>query len=71
MFAAAPGSAYSGHPKLVVIIVIDQFREDYLDRYRADFVPGGFNLFLEHGAVSPIAITTTPARGTAPATPRY
>jgi len=51
MFAAAPGSAYSGHPKLVVIIVIDQFRGDYLDRYRADFVPGGFNLFLEHGAV--------------------
>lgn len=50
-FAAVPGSAYSGHPKLVVIVVIDQFRGDYLDRYRADFVQGGFNLFLEHGAV--------------------
>jgi Type I phosphodiesterase / nucleotide pyrophosphatase len=48
---AVPGSAYSGHPKLVVILVIDQFRGDYLDRYRADFVQGGFNLFLEHGAV--------------------
>jgi hypothetical protein len=51
MLAAVPGSAYSGHPKLVVIIVIDQFRGDYLDRYRADFGEGGFNLFLEHGAV--------------------
>jgi predicted AlkP superfamily pyrophosphatase or phosphodiesterase len=49
--AATPGSAYSGHPKLVVVIVIDQFRGDYLDRYRADFGQGGFNLFLEHGAV--------------------
>jgi len=49
--AAVPGSAYSGHPKLVVIIVIDQFRGDYLERYRADFGQGGFNLFLEHGAV--------------------
>jgi predicted AlkP superfamily pyrophosphatase or phosphodiesterase len=51
MLAAVPGSAYSGHPKLVVIIVIDQFRGDYLDRYRADFVQGGFNLFLQHGAI--------------------
>ena len=49
--ATAFGSAYNGHPKLVVIIVIDQFRGDYLERYRADFIPGGFNLFLEHGAV--------------------
>ena len=47
----ALGSAYTGHPKLVVIVVIDQFRGDYLDRYRADFVPAGFNLFLDHGAV--------------------
>ena len=51
LIAAVPGSAYAGHPKLVVVIVIDQFRGDYLDRYRADFVQGGFNLFLEHGAV--------------------
>ena len=49
--AGAPTSAYSGHPRLVVIIVIDQFRGDYLSRYRTDFVQGGFNLFLEHGAV--------------------
>jgi hypothetical protein len=46
-------SAYDAHPKLVVILVIDQFREDYLERYRADFKGQGFNLFLEHGAYFP------------------
>jgi predicted AlkP superfamily pyrophosphatase or phosphodiesterase len=43
-------SAYNGHPKLVVVIVIDQFRGDYLERYRDQFGEGGFRLFLEHGA---------------------
>src|SRR5215469_16993702 len=49
---AAPGfgSAYNGHPKLVVIIVIDQFRGDYLERYRDQFIEGGFRLFLDRGA---------------------
>jgi predicted AlkP superfamily pyrophosphatase or phosphodiesterase len=44
------GSAYDGHPKLIVILVIDQFRADYLDRYRADFKGRGFRLFLDKGA---------------------
>jgi predicted AlkP superfamily pyrophosphatase or phosphodiesterase len=43
-------SAYNGHPKLIVIIVIDQFRGDYLERYRDQFAQGGFRLFLDHGA---------------------
>ncbi len=43
-------SAYNAHPKLVVVIVIDQFRGDYLDRYRDLFGEGGFRLFLDHGA---------------------
>ncbi|MGB9234088.1 MAG: alkaline phosphatase family protein [Terriglobales bacterium] len=43
-------SAYNDHPKLVVIIVIDQFRGDYLERYHDQFVEGGFRIFLEHGA---------------------
>ena len=43
-------SAYNAHPKLVVIIVIDQFRGDYLERYRDQFGDGGFRLFLDHGA---------------------
>jgi predicted AlkP superfamily pyrophosphatase or phosphodiesterase len=43
-------SAYNGHPKLIVIIVIDQFRGDYLERYRDQFGEGGFRLFLDRGA---------------------
>ena len=47
-------SAYDANPKLVVILVIDQFRGDYLDRYRADFkAEDGFNLFLKKGAYFP------------------
>ena len=46
-------SAYDAHPKLLVILVIDQFREDYLERYRADFKGNGFDLFLDHGAYFP------------------
>jgi arylsulfatase A-like enzyme len=33
-----------------VVIVIDQFRGDYLERYRDQFSEGGFRLFLDHGA---------------------
>jgi hypothetical protein len=43
-------SAYNAHPKLVVVIVIDQFRGDYLERYHHQFGEGGFRLFLDHGA---------------------
>ena len=51
--AAIPPSAYNAHPKLVIILVIDQFREDYLERYRADFKGHGFKLFLDKGADFP------------------
>ncbi len=37
-------------PKLVVAIVIDQFRYDYLTRFHAEYT-GGFKRFFEHGAV--------------------
>jgi hypothetical protein len=33
-------------PKLVIIITIDQFRNDYLDRFHGRFVEGGFNRLL-------------------------
>src|ERR1700692_1854275 len=46
----AGASAYKAHPKLVVVIVIDQFRADYLERYRDQFPEGGFRLLLDHGA---------------------
>ena len=43
--------AYDAKPKLVVVLVFDQFRGDYLDRYRADFkAKNGWNLFLKQGA---------------------
>ncbi len=51
--AALPPSAYNAHPKLAIILVIDQFREDYLERYRADFKGRGFKLFLDKGAYFP------------------
>src|SRR5271155_1102957 len=46
----ASASAYNAHPKLVVVIIIDQFRGDYLERYRGQFGEGGFRLLLDHGA---------------------
>jgi Type I phosphodiesterase / nucleotide pyrophosphatase len=45
------GDAYDAKPKLIVVLVFDQFRGDYLDRYRADFkAKNGWNLFLKQGA---------------------
>jgi Type I phosphodiesterase / nucleotide pyrophosphatase len=42
--------AYNANPKLIVVLVFDQFRGDYLDRYRADFkAKNGWNLFLKQG----------------------
>jgi hypothetical protein len=47
----ASGSSYDGKPKLAVILMFDQFRGDYLDRYRDDFKDkNGWNLFLKQGA---------------------
>jgi len=43
-------SAYNAQPKLIVVIVIDQFRGDYLERYGDQFGEGGFRLLLDHGA---------------------
>jgi predicted AlkP superfamily pyrophosphatase or phosphodiesterase len=49
--ALAGATAYNGRPKLVVIVIIDQFRADYLERFRDKFGEGGFRLFLDRGAV--------------------
>jgi hypothetical protein len=46
----AAASAYNGVPKLIVVVVIDQFRADYLERYREQFSEGGFRVFLDRGA---------------------
>ncbi|MDE3063205.1 MAG: alkaline phosphatase family protein, partial [Acidobacteriota bacterium] len=46
----ARAQAFIGKPKLIVIVVIDQFRADYLNRHAADFKGRGFNLFMKEGA---------------------
>jgi len=47
----ARADAYDGKPKLVVILVFDQFRGDFLDRYRTKLkAKNGWNLFLQQGA---------------------
>lgn len=47
----ARADSYDGKPKLVIVLVFDQFRGDYLDRYREDFkAKNGWNLFLKQGA---------------------
>jgi predicted AlkP superfamily pyrophosphatase or phosphodiesterase len=46
----AGAQAYVGRPKLIVVIVIDQFRGDYLNRDRAEFKNRGFRLFMNEGA---------------------
>ena len=51
--AAALGTAYQGNPRLVVILIIDQFRGDYLERYHDEFGPSGFRTFTDHGAYFP------------------
>ena len=43
--------SFPDRPKLVLVLVIDQFRYDYLTRFRPYFVKGGFNRLLEGGAV--------------------
>jgi predicted AlkP superfamily pyrophosphatase or phosphodiesterase len=46
----AAAGAPAPKPKLVLVIMIDQFRPDYLQRFRPYFGRGGFNLLLERGA---------------------
>jgi len=50
---AAFGSAYQASPKLLVILIIDQFRGDYLERYHDEFGPSGFRTFTDRGAYFP------------------
>jgi type I phosphodiesterase/nucleotide pyrophosphatase len=46
----ALAQSQASRPKLVVVIVVDQFRYDYLQRFRPYFGKNGFNLFLQRGA---------------------
>jgi predicted AlkP superfamily pyrophosphatase or phosphodiesterase len=49
LIGSAAGAAEKT-PALVVVISIDQFRGDYLQRFQQHFGPSGFNLFLDKGA---------------------
>ena len=44
-----PGAV--AHPKLLVLVVLEQFRADYLAQVRAQLPPGGFRYLMEKGAV--------------------
>ena len=48
--ALAPATAAAEKPKLVVLIAVDQFRYDYLLRFRADYKEA-FERLLTRGAV--------------------
>src|ERR1700743_3733008 len=48
--AGLRAQAYVGKPKLIIIVVIDQFRGDYLNRWRSEFKGRGFRLFMNEGA---------------------
>ena len=41
----------SNRPKLLVIVILGQFRPDYLDSARPQLAPGGFRRLLEKGTV--------------------
>ena len=49
LFLASLAANAQTKPKLVVIVVIDQFRADYLTRFRADY-KGGLDRMLREGA---------------------
>jgi hypothetical protein len=46
-----PDPAPEARPRLAVVISLDQFRADYLERFRPYFVADGFRRLLDHGVV--------------------
>jgi arylsulfatase A-like enzyme len=46
----ALASAFDAHPKLVVVIVVDQLRPDLLERNHARFRENGFRMLTDRGA---------------------
>lgn len=50
LLALPAWAAESAPPRLAVVIAIDQFRSDYLTRFRPYFGEGGFKRLLEGGA---------------------
>ena len=56
IFLLSAGAVFAAEkPSLVVVISVDQMRNDYLDRFRPWFARDGFNRFLQRGARFPEA----------------
>jgi predicted AlkP superfamily pyrophosphatase or phosphodiesterase len=53
LFTAIPTKAEIKRPKLILVVVFDQFRADYLTRFEKKFGPGGFRYLMENGAYYP------------------
>ena len=53
-----PAAPVTKKPKLVVAIVVDQFRYDYLNRFRSEYT-GGFARLLIEGRCSQMLTTST------------
>lgn len=64
---AALAPAFGAPPRLTVLLVAEQFRSDYLERYGPEFGPDGLRRLMEGGAVFPRSRFETAASWTAPA----
>jgi len=60
--ATSPAQSFTDRPRLVVVISIDQFRADYVNRFASHYLPaksggklGGFRFLAEQGAYFPDA----------------
>ncbi|MEO8367920.1 MAG: alkaline phosphatase family protein [Candidatus Solibacter sp.] len=51
--AAGAASALGARPKLLVLVILEQFRQDYLDSAEGQFKPGGLRRILLKGAHFP------------------
>ena len=50
LFTGSLGAQTPRQPKLVLALLVDQLRYDYLERFHDQFEPGGFRLLMEKGA---------------------
>jgi hypothetical protein len=48
-----PALALPPRPKLLILVLLDQFRPDYLDAAWGQLVPGGLRRIIENGAYCP------------------
>lgn len=66
MFGLIQVNAFAQAPKLVVGIVVDQMRNDYLYRFWGDFGEGGFKRLINKGTYAPNTFFTYVSTSTGP-----